>query len=396
MRAYYASVTVRRPPGLTLFFKSVYMNLMKNDLNTDPFPIVSGAVQVQPVHTSPVSEFGTYFQLFFLAAAGWMAVVYGKTEAFTTFSIIFSSIILEAFPFMLLGALLGGCVEVFLSREQLVRILPESPVLSIVMAAFMGICFPVCECAIVPVVRKFLQKGMPLGAAVAFLLGGPIVNPLVFSSTLVAYSLSWDVPFLRTFIGAFIAIGIGMFVHMSVPENQGVVPGSADHHGCSHGGSCSCVHSHENYSGQPFFKKITAALSHAALDFYDIGKFLVIGAFIAAFLQTIISRQAFFSMASGAVTSIGLMMILAVVLNLCSEADAFIAASLAPIGVPFSAQMAFMVLGPMLDIKLIIMYLGVFTKKMIIILIASTLIFVFFAMLFMHFALSTYSQGAVL
>ena len=369
---------------------------MKNKLNTDPFPIVSGPVQAKPVNASPVSELGTYSQLFFLAAAGWMAVVYGKTEAFTTFSIIFSSIILEAFPFMLMGALLGGCVEVFLSREQLVRILPKSPVLSIIMAAFMGICFPVCECAIVPVVRKFLQKGMPLGAAVAFLLGGPIVNPLVFSSTLVAYSLSWHVPVLRTFIGASIAIGIGLLVHMSISEKQGVVPGSSDNHGCTHKEACSCGHSHENYSDQPFLKKITAALSHAALDFYDIGKFLVIGAFIAAFLQTIISRQAFFSMASGAVTSIGLMMILAVVLNLCSEADAFIAASLAPLGVPFSAQMAFMVLGPMLDIKLIIMYLGVFTKKMIIILIASTLIFVFFAMIFMHFALSTYSQGVVL
>ena len=364
---------------------------MNNKFNTDPFPIIQDRDTPEVGKTSSGAEFGTYLQLFFLAAAGWGAVVYGKTEAFKTFSIIFSAIILEAFPFMLMGALLGGFVEVFLSREQLIRILPKSPVKAIIMAAFMGICFPVCECAIVPVVRKFLQKGMPLGAAVAFLLGGPIVNPLVFSSTLVAYSFSWDVPVLRTLIGAAIAIGIGILINMFIDEAQGVVPANGNDHHCSHCGAGGCGHDHQDVSKQPFFKKVSAALSHAALDFYDIGKFLVIGAFIAAVLQTVISRQAFFSMATGAYASIGLMMILAVVLNLCSEADAFIAASLAPIGVPFSAQMAFMVLGPMLDIKLIIMYLGVFTRKMILTLCFSIVIFVLFAMVFMHLALTMLS-----
>ncbi|MCG8617531.1 MAG: permease, partial [Desulfobacterales bacterium] len=124
------------------------------------------------------------------------------------------------------------------------------------------------------------------------------------------------------------------------------------------------------------------------LDFYDIARFLIIGAFIAAALQTFIPRQAFFSVASGSVAAIALMMVLAVVLNLCSEADAFIAASLAPIGIPFTAQLAFMVLGPMLDLKLILMYMSVFTRKMIIILSLSTLTFVFMAMLFMEGALT--------
>lgn len=335
---------------------------MSKELNTHPFPIIQNTDKRKAEEPSLLAEFGTYFQLFFLAAAGWGAVVYGKTEEFKTFSIIFSAIILEAFPFMLMGALLGGFVDVFLSREQLVRILPQSPIKAIILAAFMGICFPVCECAIVPVVRKFLQKGMPLGAAVAFLLGGPIVNPLVFSSTFVAYSFSWEVPVLRTLIGASIAVGIGILINMFISESRGVLPGIGHDHHC---GSCGCGHDHEILAKQPFLKKIASALSHAALDFYDIGRFLVIGAFIAAVLQTVISRQAFFPMATGAYASLGLMMILAFVLNLCSEADAFIAASLAPIGVPFSAQMAFMVLGPMLDIKLIIMYLSVFTKKMI-------------------------------
>ena len=364
---------------------------MNEKLNTDPFPIIQSAGIIKDKQESFTAEFGTYFQIFFLVAAGWGWIVYGKTEALNTFSIIFSAIILEAFPFMLMGALLGGFVEVFLSREQLIRILPKNPIKAIIMAAFMGVCFPVCECAIVPVVRKFLQKGMPLGAAVAFLLGGPIVNPLVFSSTFVAYSFSWDVPVMRTFIGASIAIGIGILINMVIKEAQAIIPGTGDEHHCGHSGTCGCGHGHEDFSKQPFSKKVTGALSHAALDFYDIGKFLIIGAFIAAVLQTVIPRQAFFSMATGAYASIALMMVLAVVLNLCSEADAFIAASLAPIGVPFSAQMAFMVLGPMLDIKLIIMYLGVFTKKMIVTLCFSIVVFVLFVMVFLHMALTMVS-----
>ncbi|MCG8684171.1 MAG: permease [Desulfobacterales bacterium] len=361
---------------------------MKNELNTEPFPIVQKIdTQKELPSDKPglLNEFGTYFQLFFLAAAGWLAVVYGQTEAFVSFAIIFSSIVLEALPFMLMGTLLGGCVEIFLSREQLIRILPKSPKRAIILAAFMGILFPVCECAIVPVVRKFIQKGMPLGAAVAFMLGGPIVNPLVFSSTLVAYSFAWDVAILRTFTGAGIAMAIGLLIHSTFSKNQGLL--QVDNNlqdQCNHCGTAGCGHDHQDLTGQPFLKKLMAAISHGAMDFYDIGRFLIIGAFIAAALQTIVPRQAFFSVATGAFTAIGVMMVLAIVLNLCSEADAFIAASLAPIGIPFTAQMAFMVLGPMLDIKLILMYMSVFSRKMIIILSTTIFIFVFMAMAFME------------
>ncbi|MEH0022198.1 MAG: permease [Desulfobacter sp.] len=357
-------------------------------MNTDPFPIAPGPVtsESSPAMPHPIKDVGTYIQVFFLLAVAWTAIFFGRTEAFTTFSIIFSSIVLEALPFMLMGTLLGGFVEVFLSRERLISILPKSPKKAIILAAFTGVFFPVCECAIVPVVRKFIQKGMPLGSAVAFLLGGPIVNPLVFSSTLVAYSFSWETAFLRTFTGAAIAMGMGFLIHSCISEKEALIP-SHDHDNCSHCGTSDCGHDHQDLTGKPFSKKLSSAMSHAAMDFYDIGRFLIIGAFIAAALQTFVPRQAFFAMASGSVAAICLMMVLAIVLNLCSEADAFIAASLAPIGIPFTAQLAFMVLGPMLDIKLILMYMSVFTRKMIIILSCSTLIFVFMAMVFMEVVL---------
>ncbi len=114
---------------------------MNEKLNTDPFPIIQSAGIIKDKQESLTAEFGTYFQIFFLAAAGWGWIVYGKTEALNTFSIIFSAIILEAFPFMLMGALLGGFVEVFLSREQLIRILPKNPIKAIIMQHSWGSVF---------------------------------------------------------------------------------------------------------------------------------------------------------------------------------------------------------------------------------------------------------------
>lgn len=323
-----------------------------------------------------MASLGRAVQIFILVSALLAAVFHARTEAFTTFCIIFSSIVLEAFPFMLLGTLVGGFVEAFLSREQLVSFLPRNRKAAIVAAAFLGILFPVCECAIVPVVRKFIQKGMPIGSAVAFLLAGPIVNPLVFASTLVAYSFDWTVAWLRIFSGLAIAVAAGLFINSLLQGKTALKTN----------GSCGCGHDHDFNPPLSFPGKIKAALFHGAADFYDIGRFLIMGALIAALLQTLADRQDFLVSAASPFAAIPVMMVLAFVLNLCSEADAFIAASFRPMGIPLSAQLAFLVLGPMLDIKLILMYLGVFTRKMILLLSLFVVLAVFLVMACMEVA----------
>ncbi|MFH2092764.1 MAG: permease [Pseudomonadota bacterium] len=353
------------------------MKYSENDLKTTSFPIDTGCgCHSHEAQGKVVFSAGKRIQGLFIAYALLMVAFYPRSEQFITFSIIFSSIVLEAFPFMLLGTLLGGFIEIFLSRERLINLLPKKKHDAIVLAALLGIIFPVCECAIVPVVRKFLNKGMPLGSAVAFLLAGPIVNPLVFASTYVAYSLNFKIAVLRSFAGFFIAVIVGLIIEACLSRTQTLVEAASAH-------TCSLCHDNEDLKNQPLRKKVFAAFQHGAADFYDIGRFLIMGAFIAAALQTFVSRQIFFSVMSGPVTAIVLMMVLAVVLNLCSEADAFIASSFQPAGVPLSAQLAFLVLGPMLDIKLIMMYLSVFTKRMIITLSSLVIVFVFFAMLFL-------------
>ena len=347
-----------------------------------PFPIKSSNDRCQNHGEDPSKTTkGLYAQIAFIIFGPYILFFHTEPDAIATFSIIFSSIVLEAFPFMLIGALIGGFIEVFVSRDALINLLPKNRVLSIVLAGSLGMIFPVCECAIVPVVRRLLGKGMPLGAAIAFLLGGPIVNPLVFASTLVAYSFSWDVAFLRLFTGYAIAIGVGLLIDGMFTRQQALVENQNQH-------ECSCDHHHhDHHSGikQISLKnRFMGALSHGAQDFFDICKFLIVGAFIAAALQTFVPRQALVAVMTNPFIAIFLMMVLAVMLNLCSEADAFISASFQPLGIPLSAQLSFMVLGPMLDIKLILMYLTVFSKKMIIALTLTIFFTVGTAMLFLE------------
>jgi len=201
----------------------------------------------------------------------------------------------------------------------------------------------------------------------------------VFASTLVAYSFSWDVAVLRVLAGFGIAVAVGLLMDGMFTRQRALIAESGQP-------TCTCGHDHGSPGQGSVKDRLMAAMSHGAQDFYDICKFLVMGAFIAALLQTFVPRQALIAVMTHPVSAVVLMMALAVMLNLCSEADAFISASFQPLGVPFSAQLAFMVLGPMLDIKLILMYLTVFSKKMIVSLTLVTLFMVGFSMLFLEFS----------
>ena len=104
-----------------------------------------------------------------------------------TFVTIFLGIFIEAVPFLLLGTLASGLVEVLVRRDQLTRLIPGTPVLASLAGVALGLAFPVCECGAVPLTRRLFQKGLPLSAGVAFLLAAPVVNPIVIASTWAAF-----------------------------------------------------------------------------------------------------------------------------------------------------------------------------------------------------------------
>ena len=299
--------------------------------------------------------------LFLLAALGilFAGSLEGRQERITTLAINFVALLLEAMPFMLLGAMAGGLIEVFIPRKWFDCLLNGRGRQAVLIGAGMGIIFPVCECVIVPVVRRLLGKGVPFSAAIAYLLGGPVVNTIVAGSTAVAYQYDWNMVLMRLACGYMIAVTVAFIMGFFFDRQSGLLLNrTVEGAGC-----CSCGHTTEQ--AMTFTAKIRLAVRYGRDDFFEVGRYLVIGCYIASFLRSMISINTFQSLAANPWLAILLMMVLAMILNLCSEADAFIAASFRNV-LPVPAQMAFMVLGPMLDIKLILMYLTVFPRKVII------------------------------
>lgn len=348
---------------------------------------LEGAVPAGQPRRPSLADMLMGMALVVVAAAYLLPFAASGNEAVDNFSLVFSSIVLEAMPFMLLGTLMGGAIEVFISRGRMESLLPRSAAASACVAAAMGIVFPVCECAIVPVVRRLAGKGLPAAAAIAYLLAGPIVNPVVGLSTAMAYNFDWRPVAIRLGFGYVIAVGVALSLSRAFKRGSlfaaGVVPdehtrtyGQSDH---GHGG-CSCGRGHSHRRGHDggaacgcgrghgksgsFGERISAACNHALDDFMATAPYLVAGAAIAAIAQTCLERRLFVDLASSSLLSSAVMALLAILLNLCSEADAFIAASFRGL-VPFSAQMAFLVIGPMFDIKLLLMYRSLFKARVV-------------------------------
>jgi uncharacterized membrane protein YraQ (UPF0718 family) len=308
------------------------------------------------VHAAPGGSLPGHFVRAMFVVVAVSTLLFGRgEESIKNLALFFVSIVLEAFPFMLLGSLVSGFVEEFVRKDRLASILPKRAFLTTVLAALAGIVFPVCECAIVPVVRRFLKKGVPLGAAIAYLLAGPIVNPVVAASTGVAYrgtgGFGWEMVAARLSVGFVVAVVAGTILGRL--GSKALAPGLSGGH----------EHAHD-HGPADFVTRLFRAIRHGADEFLDVGQYLVLGAFVAALLQVFIPRATFVDLASTPLLAVVGMMGLAVVLNLCSEADAFVAASFRT-HLPMTAQLGFLVLGPMLDLKLIAMYLGVFRKRAI-------------------------------
>ncbi len=271
----------------------------------------------------------------------------------------FLSILLEGIPFLLGGAVLSGLLEEFLPQSFMTRLLPKNPRMAILTSGLLGLIFPVCECGIVPVVRRLMSKGLPVSCGVTYMLSSPIVNPLVILSTLAAFrgQGAVEVTVLRVVLGFTVAVLTGWIVSFVAPSailRQELL--TAD------GGS---EHDHANPT-LPLLDRLQNAAGVATRDFLDVAVFFVIGAGAAAFFNTAIKQELLLPLASSSILSIASLMGLASVLSVCSTTDAFIAATFTAF--PMAAKLAFLVFGPMLDFKLLFLYSAAFSKRFIILL----------------------------
>jgi len=286
------------------------------------------------------------------------------------FVLVWMSLLYEAIPFVALGSIVSGLVETFVSRETVVRWMPRHRGVGILVSAFLGIAFPMCECGIVPVVRRLVLKGVPASCAITYMLAAPIVHPLVLLSTFIAFQAQGGAGMvvLRFGLGVVVATGVGMVIWQFMGD-RGVFRDEI--HEMVDSGH---VHVHVP-AGASFGRKILVALRISADDFATFGAFLIVGTAIAAVINSGFSRAAIAPIAERPALSVAGFMVLAVLLNVCSEADAFIAASFQAFSVP--AKLSFLVLGPMLDLKLLMMFAPVFRKRAIALLCALMVSFVF-------------------
>ena len=293
-------------------------------------------------------------------------------EQFRSFSSIAAAIFIEAMPFLALGALLSGAIEVLVPPERLINRIPKSLPGGLSLGIAAGLVLPTCECGVVPVVRRLIGKGVPAHIAIAYMLSAPILNPVVLVSTYVAFRGSLLMLLSRAIVAVIVAGAIGAFVWWKGAAENAERAGDDDH-------VYSHAHEHGGHSGPDSDRsRLEAAgeiLRHAAHDFLYMGKYLILGALAAAAFKTFLPQAVFDTLSDNLVLSIGGMMALAFLLSVCSEADAFVAASFA--GLPAAAHLAFVTFGPMLDLKLICMYAGTFRRSIFLALVIGPAVMIF-------------------
>ncbi len=318
---------------------------------------------------------------------------------------LFFSLLVEALPFLLLGVLFSSVLLLFVDEQKLLSIVPRNAVLAALVGSLIGFLFPVCECGNIPVARRLLMKGAPTAVAIGYLLAAPTVNPIVFWATWVAFRDQPEIVFLRVIFSLVVAVTVAVifstqkdmrpFVQDSLARIMGdpqAPPAagqglSSDQALAMEAESSPLLKSGSfliQSSGQvlqlsappaqtlalvteapkPLGNRLRMMVDNMVLEMRELGAVLILGSAIAAFVQVAIPREVVLSLGQGPITSIVAMMALAWVVSICSTVDSFFALSFASTFTS-GALLAFLVFGPMIDLKNISLLLTVFKGRAI-------------------------------
>lgn len=257
-----------------------------------------------------------------------------------TYTTVLVSIVVQATPFLVIGVALAAAISAFVPPSLFNRILPKRPALAVPAAGVAGVCLPGCECASVPISGSLMRRGVAPAAALAFLLAAPAINPVVMVSTAVAFPGQPEMVggrFVASLATALIMgwlwLRIGRGDRLQIPRQ---------------------------FAGEGVSKWETFR-STAIHDTLHAGGYLVLGAMIAAAINTLVPQQAIDTVADRWWLAVLVLALFAVAVSICSEADAFVAASLTAF--PRTAQLTFMVVGPAVDLKLVAMQIGTFGRR---------------------------------
>lgn len=292
------------------------------------------------------------------------------TFHFQDFAFSFLSVLLEAVPFLLLGSLLSGLVEVFVPAKWFQKIMPHGGLPAVLVSGLLGALLPICECGSVVVVRRLIRKGLPISCAVTYMLAAPIVSPVVALSTWMAFKGQDPglMTFLRLGLGYGLAVMVGLIM-LRIRTERWVQPAllaSAAQASRSAMKVAAAPSDLDTLASASVWGRLNLAGRAAVSDFLDVALFLVIGVAITSVFGTAVNQQILTPLATNSFLATPVLMLFAVVLALCSTSDAFIAASL--VQWPFVSKLAFLVYGPMFDLKLFFLYGVIFKRRGVIVL----------------------------
>jgi uncharacterized membrane protein YraQ (UPF0718 family) len=252
---------------------------------------------------------------------------------------VFVAVMVQALPFLVLGVLLSAAIAVFVPPSFFARALPKRPALAVPVAGVAGAVLPGCECASVPVAGALVRRGVTPAAALAFLLSAPAINPIVLTATAVAFPGNPEMVLARFVASLLVACAMGWLWHRVGRTDWLRPPDRPSYEGQG--------------KGAAFWGSVRHDVTHA-------GGFLVVGAMAAATLKAVVPEEWLRAAAGNPVFSVLALAVLAVLLSICSEADAFVAASLTQFSL--TARLTFLVVGPMIDLKLFAMQAGTFGR----------------------------------
>lgn len=332
---------------------------------------VADAMRAAPLSRTPSRRL--LFPFATLAAAWFLlrVVDIASVAQLQNFVLVAGSLLVGAIPLVVLGSIASAAIAVFVPTSVFAKLALLPRPLQLPVAGMAAFAFPVCECGSVPVARRLVEKGLAPSAAVTFMLAAPVLNPIVVVSTFVAYrGRDIVVPIVagRIGLGLLAAMAVGWVIGARRPElllkSKVCAPGCTKDHDhvvpADDGPSHHHHHDHAAADTTAATGRTAQFFGHLVDDFLFMGKFLILGAGVAALLQTFLPQSWLGSLAGTPVLDLVALMGLAFVLSLCSESDAFVAASFVQFGV--GAQLAFLVFGPMVDTKLAFLYSATFSK----------------------------------
>ena len=300
---------------------------------------------------------------------------------------LFFSLLVEAVPFLLIGVAFSSFLMFFVDERKLIGTLPKNAFLGALTGGLIGLVFPVCECGNVPVARRLLVQGAPTAVSVGFLLAAPTINPVVFWATWVAFRGQPEIVFMRVGATLFIATLIGWvfsrqkdmgpFLQETVARSRFIAPTEAEEPSLLQGGTFLQAAGGgtlrldtpvaQRLVANPVLEqspasKLSQVLDNMVRELRELGAVLILGSAIAATVQVAIPRDTILGLGQGIVSSILAMMILAAVVSICSTVDSFFALSFASTFTTGSL-LAFLIFGPMIDLKNIGLLLTVFRAR---------------------------------